>query len=140
MNLGAGYSTNTDDITQQIQDQQNKPADITDRPWGFGKNFVVKNKQELSQVRAVFEKKMFGISTVRFGGEYMYSVSNANFNDTFISNLHDNYKALFAETDIYITNDLAAKIGGRFEHSSIISKVNIAPRISLAYKVGKGGQ
>ncbi|QEC67647.1 TonB-dependent receptor [Panacibacter ginsenosidivorans] len=140
MNLGAGYSTNTDDLTQEIQDQQNKPAYIVDQPWSFGKNFVIKNKQELSQIRAVFEKKMFGISTVRFGGEYMYSVNNTNFNDTFISNLQDHYEALFAETDIYITNDLAAKIGGRFEHSSIINKANIAPRISLAYKVGKGGQ
>lgn len=140
MNLGAGYSTNTDDITQQLQDQQNNPANISGQPWSFGKNFIVKNKQELSQLRAVLEKKMFGISTVRFGSEYMYSVNKSNFNDTFISNLHDNYYAVFAETDIYITNDLAAKIGGRFEHSSIINKANIAPRLSLAYKVGKGGQ
>ena len=140
MNLGAGYSINKDDLTQQLQDQQNKPANIDGQPWSFGKNFVIKNKQELSQVRAVFEKKLFGISTVRFGSEYMYSINNTNYNDTFISNLHDNYEALFAETDIYITNDLAAKIGGRFEHSSIINKANIAPRISLAYKVGKGGQ
>lgn len=140
MNLGAGFSTNKDDLTQQLQDQQNKPAKIDDQFWSFGKNFIIKNKQELSQVRAVFDKKLFGISTIRFGGEYMYGVYNTNFNDSFVSNLHDNYKALFAETDIYITNDLAAKIGGRFEHSSIINKANIAPRISLAYKVGKGGQ
>lgn len=140
MNLGAGYSINKDDLTQELQDQDNKPADIADQFWSFGKNFVIKNKQELSQVRAVFEKKMFGISTVRFGSEYMYGVNNTNFNDTFISNLKDHYTAVFAETDIYITNDLAAKIGGRFERSSIISKANIAPRISLAYKVGKGGQ
>ena len=140
MNLGAGFSTNTDDLTQQLQDAQNKPAKVDNEMWMFGKNFVIKNKQQLSQVRAVFDKKLFGISTLRFGGEYMYSVYNTNFNDSFVSNLHDNYAALFAETDVYITNDLAAKIGGRFEHSSIINKANIAPRISLAYKVGKGGQ
>lgn len=140
MNLGAGFSTNTDDITQQLQDQQNKPADITGQPWAFGKNFKVKNKQELSQIRSVFEKKIFGISTVRFGGEYMYGSYYSNYNDTFVSDLHDKYAAIFGETDIYITNDLAAKIGGRFEHSSIINKTNIAPRLSLAYKAGRGGQ
>ena len=65
--------------------------------------------------------------------------NNNNYNDT-ISKLIDNYQAVFAETDIYVTNDLAALIGGRFEHSSIIDKANIAPRISLAYKVGEGAQ
>jgi hypothetical protein len=39
-----------------------------------------------------------------------------------------------------VTNDLAAKIGGRYEYSSIINKSNIAPRISFAYKVGNGAQ
>lgn len=140
MNLGAGFSTNTDDLTQELQDQHNNPAYIDDQPWAFGKNFIIHNKQQLSQIRGVFEKKMFGISTIRFGGEYMYGVYYSNYKDSFISNLHDNYEALFAETDIYITNDLAAKIGGRFEHSSIINKANIAPRISLAYKVGRSGQ
>ena len=52
----------------------------------------------------------------------------------------DNFQSVFAETDIYVTNDLAAKIGGRFENSSLINKSNIAPRISLAYKVGNGAQ
>lgn len=140
MNLGAGFSTNTDDLTQQLQDQQNNPAYIADKPWSFGKDFIIHNKQQLSQIRGVLEKKMFGISTIRFGGEYMYGINNSNYKDSFITNLHDNYEALFAEADIYVTNDLAAKVGGRFEHSSIINKSNFAPRISLAYKVGKGGQ
>jgi outer membrane receptor for ferrienterochelin and colicin len=54
--------------------------------------------------------------------------------------IKEKIKSLFAETDIYITNDLAAKIGGRFEHSALLNKTNIAPRISLAYKTGKNGQ
>lgn len=139
MNLGLSYSNNKDDINQQLQNQNNTQVFITDKPWGYSKNFAIASRQELSQVRAVFEKKLFGISTMRFGGEYMYAVNNNNFNDT-IYQLKDNYQALFAETDIYITNQLAAKIGGRFEHSSIINKTNLAPRLSLAYKVGKGAQ
>lgn len=139
MNLGLGYSTNTDNISQQLQNQNNQQVFITDKPWGYSKNFSIKSRQDLSQAKAVFEKKLFGISTIRFGSEYMYFVNNNNYNDT-ISKLVDNFESLFAETDLHITNDLAAQIGGRFEHSSLINKSNIAPRISLAYKVGKGAQ
>ncbi|MGC4037665.1 MAG: TonB-dependent receptor [Chitinophagaceae bacterium] len=140
MNLGAGYSTNTDNINQQLQNSENKQQFINNEPWLQAKNFTLKNRQDLSQIKAVFEKRLFGISTIRFGSEYMYSVNNNNYNDTAISKLVDNFQSLFAETDIYVTNDLAAKIGGRFEHSSIIDKINFAPRISLAYKVGIGAQ
>jgi len=140
MNIGAGYSTNTDDINQQLQDQNNKQQFVSDKPWLQAKNFTLKNRQDLSQVKAVFEKRLFGISAIRFGGEYMYSVNDNNYNDTAKSKLIDNFQSLFAETDIYVTNDLAAKIGGRFEHSSILEKANFAPRISLAYKVGNGAQ
>lgn len=140
MNLGAGYSTNRDDITQQLQDLQNKPylpADTT--TWASGKNFAVNSRADLSQVKAVLEKRLFGISTLRFGGEYMYGYNRSYFNNT-LSKLEENFAALFAETDIYVTNDLAAKIGGRFERSSIIGRSNVAPRLSFAYKVGDGAQ
>jgi vitamin B12 transporter len=139
MNLGMNYSTNTDNISQQLQDQNNQQQFYPGRPWSYNKNFTIKSRQELSQLKAVFEKRLFGISTIRFGSEYMYGTNHNNFNDT-ISKLIENFQSLFAETDIYVTNDLAAKIGGRFEHSSIINKSNIAPRISIAYKVGKGAQ
>ena len=138
MNLGASYSTNKDDLNQQLQNGNNEQKFINTYPF-IAKNFAIVSRQDLSQIRAVFEKKLFGISTVRFGSEYWYAVNNNNFNDT-IYKLVDNYQAVFAETDIYLTNELAAKVGGRFEHSSIISKTNFAPRLSLAYKVGKGAQ
>ncbi len=139
MNIGLGYSTNTDDLNQQLQNQNNQQQFYPDKSWAQNKNFVIKSCQDLSQIKAVFEKRLFGISTIRFGSEYMYAVNNNNFNNN-KSKLVDNFQSLFAETDIYVTNDIAAKIGGRFEHSSIIDKLNLAPRISLAYKVGKGAQ
>jgi len=138
MNLGMGYSTNTDDISQQLQDQNNQQQ-FPSEPWAYNKNFTVKSRQQLSQVKAVFEKKLIGISTLRFGTEYWYGVNKSRFNGI-DSKLTENFQSFFAETDIYLTNDLAAKIGGRYEHSSIIDKSNIAPRISLAYKVGYGAQ
>ncbi len=71
MQLGLGYSNNKDNITQELQDENNKQQ-FPSSSWASGKNFVLHSRQELSQVRAVFEKRLFGISTLRFGNEYMY--------------------------------------------------------------------
>ncbi len=143
MNLGAGYSTNTDDISQQLEDKNNQ-AQFPNQFWATYKNFKVKSIQQLSQIKALFEKRLFGISTLRFGSEYWYGVNSSDYNTNTYgitkSKLIENFQSVFAETDIYVTNDLAAKLGGRFEHSSIIAKSNFAPRISLAYKVGAGAQ
>ncbi|MBA4166271.1 MAG: TonB-dependent receptor [Chitinophagaceae bacterium] len=140
MNLGLGYSTNKDNIEQQLQDQGNvHQTSFPDQPWLKYKNFSLLSRQDLTQGRAVFEKKLSGISAVRFGAENWYAYNNNKYNGT-DSTLTDNYQAVFGESDIYITNELALKVGGRFEHSSIIDKVNIAPRLSLAYRTGVGAQ
>lgn len=138
MNLGLGYSTDYNDIDQQIQNQQNQKI-TTGQPWIDNNNFAIKTRSDLSQIKAVFDKRLTGISVLRTGGEYMYFYNSSTFNNQ-KATLPDHFKALFTEADLYITNDLAAKVGVRFEHSSLINKANIAPRLSLAYKTGKGAQ
>lgn len=138
MNLGLGYSTDYNDIDQQIQNQQNQKI-TTGQPWIDNNNFAIKTRSDLSQIKAVFDKRLSGISVLRTGGEYMYFYNSSTFNNQ-KATLPDHFKALFTEADLYITNDLAAKVGVRFEHSSLINKANIAPRLSLAYKTGKGAQ
>ncbi len=141
MNLGASYSTNKDNILQQVQNGGDQPQAFSDSAfWMAYKNFTLVHRQDLSQAKAVFEKKLGGISAIRFGSECWYSYDNSNFNDTFRAKLRDNYTAVFAESDIYLTNEIAAKIGGRVEYSSILNKSDIAPRVSLAYKTGKDAQ
>ncbi len=140
MNLGSSYSTNRDDIGQQIQDANNQPKIFDTASWWMqSKNFNLSNRQDLSQVKLVLKKKLGGISTLRFGGEYWYNYNTTKFNDT-LHTLEGNYQALFAESDIYITNGIVAQVGARFERSSIINKLNIAPRISLAYRTGPAAQ
>ena len=140
MNLGTSYSTNKDNVRQQIQDQTNQPKQFESAlPWMQNKNFDLQHRQDLSQLRAVFEKKLVGISSIRFGSEYWYSYDRSIIHDS-LYKLIDNYTSVFAETEIYVTNNLAAKAGLRFEHSSIISKADLAPRLSLAYKTGKDAQ
>lgn len=138
MNLGLSYSTDHNTIMNQVQNQQNI-AVTTGQVWIDSTNFNLKTRSDLSQLKAVFDKRLSGISVIRFGGEYMYSYNKSLYNN-YNGLLVDHYKALFSEADLYITNDLAAKAGVRFEHSSVIDKSAIAPRLSLAYKTGNGGQ
>ena len=143
INMGISYSTNTDKINNELQDASNKMQNISFDPYS-SKSFDLKAKSDLSQIKAVFERKLPGLSAIRFGGEYLYYRDKNDFSNKFVTNsqvtVDDHFKAAFAETDIYITNDLAAKVGGRFEHSSQLDKSNIVPRVSLAYKVGRQSQ
>ena len=138
MNLGGGYSTDHNIISQQIQNQSNLPV-VTGFNWIDTTNFNLTTRGDLAQVKAVFDKRLSGISVIRFGGEYQYSYNKSVYNN-YPALLPDHFKALFSEADLYITNDLAAKIGARFEQSSLLNKANLAPRLSMAYKTGKGAQ
>lgn len=50
--------------------------------------------------------------------------------------LHDNYAALFVESQTYLGRNLAIQLGLRGEYSSVIDRFNLAPRLSMAYKTG----
>jgi hypothetical protein len=147
MDLGASYSTNLDNIGQQLQDAFNRPKSFADSIfWMNGKQFGIDQRQDLSQIKAVFDKKLGGISSIRFGSEYMYAYNYQKFRSPVYPTMDsmykfkDNFNAVFAESDIFLTNELAAKLGVRYEHSSVINKSDIAPRVSLAYKTGPEAQ
>jgi vitamin B12 transporter len=141
--MGASYSNNTDKIGNELQDQHNAPVTMNWEPYDT-KSFHVRSNGELAQVKTVLERRLYGLSAIRFGGEYMYFTDKNTYTNQYITNgittADDHFKAAFAEADIYLTNDLAAKFGGRFEHSSLLDKANVVPRISLAYKVGNKAQ
>lgn len=141
--LGASYSNNIDKIGNELQNQDNEPVAMYLEPYDT-KTFHVKANGELAQIKTVLERRFYGLSAIRFGGEYMYFTDKNNYTDQYTTNsiikADDHFKAAFAEADIYITNDLAAKLGGRFEQSSLLDKTNLVPRISLAYKVGNKAQ
>lgn len=138
MNLGFSFSTDHNVISNQVQGINNLPV-TTGKIWIDSTNFNLTARSELTQLRAVFDKRLSGISVIHFGGEYMYSYNHSVYNN-YQPMLADHFKAAFTEADLYITNDLAAKAGVRFEHSSLLGKANIAPRLSLAYKTGANAQ
>ena len=144
INTALSYSTNKDDIINELQNADNVKQHFF-TPAGYaGKNFSLVNKANYAQARFVFDKRLKGINVVRFGSDYFYSKEKATytlFNGNKFDNIvTDNIYAAFAETDFYITKDLALKAGSRLEHSSIMKKWNIAPRASLAYKFKDNSQ
>ncbi|HVS95460.1 MAG TPA: TonB-dependent receptor [Puia sp.] len=146
MDLGASYSTNLDNLGQQVQNAVNQPQSFPDSVfWMNYKNFYIDQRQDLSQVRGVFDKKLGALSAIRFGTEYWYAYNYQKYRtpqyglDTMLR-FKDNFNSLFAESDIYITNALALKAGIRYEHSTVINRSDIAPRLSLAYRTGPEAQ
>lgn len=143
MLLGLSYSTNQDKIGNELQDQRNSKQELVNYPF-YQKNFSIEADADMAVLRAVFERRLKGLSMLRVGGEYFYNKDNSNFsNDSaqhIMNQSTDHLKAAFTEVDIYVTNDLAAKIGTRVEHSALLNKADIVPRVSLAYKLGEAGQ
>ena len=141
LNAGLSYTLNKDKIKSGLKDGNKKDVILTGLEF---KKFNLDLDGNYMNAKLVLEKRLKGISVLRFGGEYNFSNEKSLFTlytgQQFAQRLKENIRSLFVESDIYITNNVAAKIGTRLEHSSLLNKSNIAPRISLAYKLGKQAQ
>lgn len=139
--LAASYTNNKDEINAGMQNSGK--TDVLLNGLEF-KRFGVNTNGNYFNARMVWEKKLKGLSALRFGSEYIYSndklVYTAYDSNKYPSGVKENLKAVFGEGDVYATNDLAIKAGFRLEHSQILDKVNFAPRLSVAYKLSKGTQ
>lgn len=120
MYAGLSYSSNIDKIN--LDTIQKSP--VTN----------IHNRSDLSQVRLQLTKSLGALSLLRLGGEYQYAVEQSEFN-AYQANYTDNYTAGFAETDIYFTSRFVGRFGGRLEYTTVLGKMNLAPRASLAYKL-----
>ncbi|WP_439583108.1 TonB-dependent receptor [Dyadobacter bucti] len=119
LNSGFSYSRNTDDMTFDAV------------------NFD--RFDERMQARVVLTRLLTGNNTILFGGE-AHAINLQNGVDGTTYKLKDRYAAAFAESEIYITRQLAGRIGMRSEYSSVINRLNWAPRLSFALKSGRYGQ
>jgi len=144
INTGISFSTNKDDLKNELQDDANQKVSNSTQPLYQFKNFSLTNLAHYSQARVVLEKKIKGLTAIRFGSDYFYSNEQTTYHvydrSKYSEKITDHLYAGFAEADIYLTNNLAAKIGTRAEHSKIINKWNVAPRVSLAYKLADNSQ
>jgi hypothetical protein len=138
---GVSYTQNEDRIGSQMQNMENGNVTLTGLEF---KNFNLALPANYFNAKFVLEKKLSGLSAIRFGSEYNYSHDRSDYSlsngQQFTGIVKESITSVFAEGDIYITNNVAAKIGTRLEHSTMLDKTNIAPRVSLAYKLAKESQ
>lgn len=141
INLGTSYTTNRDKIVSDLENGDGVKETV---PYLEFKNFYLHAKSQYANAKAVVEKRLAGLSVLRFGSEYNYTHEQPAYTlyngEQLTSFIREKTTAVFAESDIYLTNNLAAKLGARAEHSSFLQKWNAAPRLSLAYKLREGSQ
>ncbi|PSL48794.1 TonB-dependent receptor-like protein [Chitinophaga niastensis] len=124
--LGTSFSSNTDNIKADTLLKNPAPS-------------LIKVRSDLTQSRLMFYKNLGRFSVLRLGAEYQYAVEKSALNENKASYV-DNYTAAFAESDIYFTPSFVGRVGGRAEYSSVLGKMNFAPRVSLAYKLDNYSQ
>jgi vitamin B12 transporter len=130
LSAGTGFSYNKDKISIRTKLFENEVG-----------NFLPHISNYTTQARAVFTRNLLGLNTLHIGTEYQYTIDKINAKDSipFITR-KDNYAALFTETDWYITAKLVARLGMRYEQSSLLQQGKFSPRISMAFKLTKGAQ
>lgn len=138
IDAGAAYSYNQDHTINSLLNA--------------GGQIVIPEKQELrykngerlirsdfAQARLVLTRRFSNYQALRFGAEHFYNRNQGFAGDSTLF-FKDHLSAVFAEADIYLAPELAAKLGVRTEYSSLLNRSVIAPRLSLAYRLEKGGQ
>jgi len=121
--IGASYSFSEDDI---------KPN-----------NLHIINSNQLSQGKVLVTHSLGSLSLIRFGGEFQNNLDVSKYESPYynsVSKVEDNYSAGIAEADIFLSSKIVARIGGRYEYSSLQQRTNLAPRTSVAFKTGKNSQ
>jgi len=127
LNLGTSFSNDQNDIA-------------TSYNAGFLNPDTFKIHNSLAQVRAVATRYFGRLTTLRFGGEFQYATDDFSNQIFGISEIKDQYAAIFFESDIYVTTSLVARVGLRGERSSLSNEARLSPRVSLAYKLGDASQ
>ncbi|HEU5365511.1 MAG TPA: carboxypeptidase-like regulatory domain-containing protein, partial [Hanamia sp.] len=138
VNAGTSFSTNRDKIKNELQNSDNEKQELVDQPLYAYKNFGLINKGQYVNAKVVFDKNLKSLSAIRFGVEDNYSNEKSTYNEyngnSYPQTIKENILSAFGESDIYLTNNVAARVGVRTEHSILLEKWNLAPRISFAYK------
>lgn len=119
LNTGLSYSRNNDLMTFNGLD--------------FGRS------DSRTQGRLVLTRLLARNSSVLFGTEVHHiALTNGVMGTRY--QLSDTYMAAFVESELYLSRKLAGRIGVRGEYSSLLRDVNLAPRLSFAYKTGTFSQ
>lgn len=82
--------------------------------------------------------------SVNMGQEYYHNTFSRNFDlegvDAFGLDYTNNTLSTFAEADYFASNSFVLRAGLRVEHSSLVNRSWVNPRLAMSYKVDEKGQ
>ncbi len=97
----------------------------------------ITESQEASHIKAGLDYQVTEKFNIRFGSDYFteqYTFKNKFDTSTYNQNLTNNLIAGYAEANMYASNKLVFRAGGRWEKSNLLDKYSVSPRFSSAYK------
>ena len=107
---GMSFTFNKDLIHGGLRNNQEEEVVVNGMEF---KNFQLDTKGHFFNAKAVIEKRLQGLSAMRFGSEYNYSNDGVDFTlyngEKYPNRVKEHLNSLFAEADIYLTNDVAGR-------------------------------
>lgn len=103
-------------------------------------NSLINNDETASHLKLKLKKSFSDRIKLSFGADYFITKFDENFNSKFDYGYDANIAAIYAETDIFFSKKLAAKVGLRASNNDYLNETAVSPRASLAYKSGKFSQ
>ncbi len=105
---------------------------------------IVDNQENALHAKIKLKKHFSNRFKLSFGTELFSRVFEeiyeSNQGSLYKNQFTNNLLATFAESDVYFSKKLAAKLGVRVEKNSLLNQFTFSPRVSLAYKSGKNSQ
>lgn len=110
----------------------------------IGSDFAQNKIQQSAQMRFTLNRSFSRSFRLKMGAEYLAGRYDEYFRDTDFSTFNvqrkEQYGAAFAESDLFISSKIVLRTGLRAEHSGLLQKTNLAPRLSAAYILGQNEQ
>lgn len=117
--------------------------------YGYSRNDIglnlnrIDNGEHSSHLKLKLRKSFSDRVKLTFGGDYFITDFKEDYKGTsitFNSGYNNSIAASYAETDIYLSKELAFKAGVRGSYSSVLGEGTLEPRAALAYKVDAKSQ
>jgi len=114
--------------------------------YGYGANKIgldedeVENSENAAHLKLKFRKSFSDRVKLSFGGDYFITDFNEQYTGFQQIGYNANIAAVYSEADVFFSKKFAAKVGIRASNNDLLNETNVAPRISLAYKIAKYSQ
>lgn len=106
--------------------------------------FGVNTRNQFGQAKLNFGYRVSDRLRIKFGSDYQrrgqdqdFAADNGLARATTVT---DNLAAAYAESDFFLGSRIVGRAGVRSEYSTVLGRASLAPRLSMAVKVGDGAQ